>query len=421
MGRSWKLMENHSQELNCKPQEPKKIRSNKMVNNGCIVVQTTNEVAEFVYLSKRLDLVLVAFSDHVIKELDNFGVSYLRAPSGYINFKKYFLGLNPGVVIYSTDTFSPGMQWLGCSFTSFCIYNKPIDLDYEYYQKIHNYLNNCGGIVGWLNRIFGQHLTVYGNKVSCLPCSIKESLRFLFFQLFYGYRFKFVDMPGWFADYVILPAEAVKNIYLDHGFRDECLKVIGSPVEDFYLYLHDKLRQQITEKTIDILLFSQPYYKYGENSWLEEVQLLAKDCTDNGLNLHIAHHPRDDESAYADIEGIRIIKGPRTNEENMKLTISAKLVVVKTTTLRLLPIVSGIPVLYLNYCDFSRAADVKARIDRKLHLNKIGDLAHIVEYVSSSSEWCVKQHQELSRVGSFDNQSINRLSTLIFRCSGMHQ
>ena len=67
MGRSWKLMENHSQELNCKPQEPKKIRSNKMVNNGCIVVQTTNEVAEFVYLSKRLDLVLVAFLIMLLK------------------------------------------------------------------------------------------------------------------------------------------------------------------------------------------------------------------------------------------------------------------------------------------------------------------------------------------------------------------
>ena len=378
-----------------------------------IIVTSPAKVVELSYLSDRLGLELVAYLENVCRTLDAEGVLYSVAPSGFLSCKRFFLERNPALVIYMTDVLSPHMQWLGKNFQSICLYSRSIDCDRKYYVNMYRYYTKeCSGLVGLLHNVFNQKVSMYGANIVCLTCRLSEALRYLYYQVFLGYRFR-LGLPGFFSDDIVVSSDEIKKVYIENGIAVEKLHVLGSAVEDVYVNIHNKVKLEKQTKTIDVLLIAQPFYLRGINLWMDEVRLLAKECVNEGLNLVILTHPRDNHTLYSNVDGATVITETRSNEQNMRYIMKAKYVVVKSSTLRLLPILAGVPVFYLNYCDFYPFVDVKSKVIDDMQLNSSGDLKRAIDYSESTDYWKEDQKSILSSVGMFDNNSINRLSLLV--------
>jgi len=145
------------------------------------------------------------------------------------------------------------------------------------------------------------------------------------------------------------------------------------------------------KKDIDVLLFSQPLYYYScGDKWIDEVEKLVIDCTIYGKKLVIMLHPRDNPSKYeifADRCEICVNNNIRSDVENLEYVARSNLVVVKSSTARILPLMYKTPVAYINYCNVvTPSSALKDDYHSDLILESLGDIKILLELIKKNQQ-----------------------------------
>ena len=200
-------------------------------------------------------------------------------------------------------------------------------------------------------------------------------------------------------------------------FSDKNIIVSGSFWEDLYTDVYKKYIDEHASNEIDVLFFSQPMYMYIESkeNWIAEVEALVDDCASEGLNITILLHPREDYHYYQHLEGkAKLVSGKRCLNENIQYVLRSKLVVIKSSTTHLIPLVCNVPVAYLNYKGIYPLCDMTKSFSQGMILTKDNMLNNVFESVLTRNGKIVKKQREyLKTIGIFDGQSTKRIRKLI--------
>jgi len=325
--------------------------------------------------------------EYIYKALTKLGIKSLKVPSNYILFCMRVKKLDVHLFILFTDTLSPHAQWLQRKYKTILINDEAIDKDSFYYLTQSNSKTPSNPFYIILFNIFGLYGVLYDKKLEQVPRRINDVIRYVFYKLFYGFKFNKI-LPGFFSDIVLLPREELINIYQENGFDEKKLKLINSP---YIAYLSDLAGQHSpVKKDIDVLLFSQPLYYYvGGENWLDEVENLVNDCNNHGKKLVILLHPRDDLSMYeifSDRCEICFNNNIRSDLENLKYVVRSNLVVVKSSTIRIMPLIFKIPVAFINYYNVTVPVNscIKDSYHSDLILESLGDIKILLERIEQN-------------------------------------
>jgi hypothetical protein len=377
-------------------------------------LQPINQV---VYLCKQLNIVPLVKDDSVYYSLNKLGVESVRVSSNYILFCFQVRKLDAQLFILLSDELSHYAQWLQRKYKTIVLHDVAFDKDSNYYLNISHQKSICNSFIKLLFYIFDLQGTIYGRKLEMLPCRFNDVIRYVFYKIIYGFRFKMFALPGYFSDIVLLPREEIRRVYIENGFDPAKLKVINSP---YIAYLSNFVDSYISvKKDIDVLLFSQPLYYYARGvRWLEEVGKLVMDCANNGMKLVILLHPRDDPAKYdnfADRCEIYHNNSFRSDIENINYVGRSKAVVVKSSSTRILPIMLKVPVVYINYCNVATSTpNLKESYHSDMVLESLGDIGVVFERINQNKKKYIHiQHNNFKSKGILKSISLQPISDAI--------
>jgi hypothetical protein len=360
-----------------------------MTHKKYFYIDRPHPINKVVYLCNKLNIVPLVKDDSIYNALNKLGIKSAKVSSNYILFCFQVKKLDVRLFILLSDALSPYAQWLQRKYKTILLNDVAFDKGSDYYLNISHEKSMCSSFIKLLFYIFNLQGTLYGRKVDMLPCRLNDVIRYVFYKIFYGFRFKMCTLPGYYSDIVLLPREEIRQVYIENGFDPAKLKVINSP---YVAYLSNFVDSRISvKKDIDVLLFSQPLYYYARGvSWLEEVEKLVIDCANNGLKLVIMLHPRDDPAKY-DIFSNRCEilhnNSVRSDVENMNYVGRSKVVVVKSSSTRLLPIMLKTPVLYINYCNGETSTpNLKVSYHPDMVLESLGDIGVVFKRLNQNKQ-----------------------------------
>jgi len=358
-------------------------------NKKYIYLDRPQPINQVVYLCNKLNIVPLVKDDSIFNALNRLGIKSVKVSSNYILFCFQVKKLDARLIILLSDALSPYAQWLQRKYKTIVLNDVAFDKNSDYYQNVSHEKSMCSSFIKLLFYIFNLQGTIYGRKVDMLPCRLNDVIRYVFYKIFYGFRFKTFSLPGYYSDIVLLPSEEIRGVYIENGFDPAKLKVINSP---YVAYLSNFVESHISvKKDIDVLLFSQPLYYYARGvRWLEEVNNLVIDCSNNGKKLVILLHPRDDPAKYdifADRCDIHSDENFRSDIENLGYIARSKMVVVKSSTTRLLSIMLKTPVLYINYWNIeSSTPNLKESYHPDMLLESLGDIGVAFECINKNKK-----------------------------------
>jgi hypothetical protein len=345
-------------------------------------------LSEAVYLCKKLNIVPLVKDKVIFDALYKMGVRSTKVSNYFILFYFQVIRLDVQLIFLTSDTLSPYAQLLQRKFKAITLNDIPFDFGSEYYQNRSHDLCPCNIFFKILFFIFNLKSESYGRRVHMLPCRLNDVVRYVVYKIFYGFRFK-KDLQGFFSDIVLLPREEMRDVYLDNGFDREKLRVVDSPTLSYLSNLKKECNP--INKDIDVLLVSQPLYRYDVGfQWLEEVSNLVIDCDNSKLKLYILLHPRDDPDKYSVFASKCIIvdsQKVRSSVENLKYIKRSKLVVIKSSSMRILPYINKTPVAYINYCNVNTLnSTLRQEYHPDLILESLGDIASVFDLIIKSRQ-----------------------------------
>ena len=389
-----------------------------MLNNKkYFYIDKPQPINKVVYLCNKLNIVPLVKDDSIYNALNKLGIKSAKVSSNYILFCFQVKKLDVRLFILLSDTLSPHAQWLQRKYKTIVLNDVAFDKGSNYYLNKSHEISHCNLFFKLLFYVFNLNGMLYGRKIDMLPCRLNDILRYLFYKKAYGFRFKKCALPGFFSDIVLLPREEIREVYLENGFDAKKLRIINSP---YIAYLSDLVDGYTpVKKDIDVLLFAQPlyYYKVGDK-WLNEVDNLVIDCANNGLKLVILLHPRDDPAKYdifADRCVIHSNENIRSDVENISYVARSKVVVVKSSVTRILPIFLKIPVAYINYCNVVTAnSNLKDDYHPDMVLESLGDVGVMVGRINHSKQKYIRmQDNHFKLKGMHKSASLQSIENAI--------
>lgn len=395
------------------------ITKSESLNGVYILAENEGEIDEIVFLCRSLGVMPLSYRDRITSLLENEGLAVRHVSRKAQKYKSEIKKLGSKCVLLFSDTSSAYANYLARNSYSIVIFSKSLtSVNKSYYHSLASYTVSCGCLMNRLHQMFGFTEKLYGIEIhGILNCGAYDFLRHLYYKIIFGFRTGYADLPGLYAQKVMVPTQEIKGIYLEHGFSDKNIIVTGSFYEDLYTGLYKKNITEYESNEIDVLFFSQPMYMYlgSKENWIAEVEALVDDCDSEGLNLTILLHPRDDYHYYQHLEGkAKLVSGRRLLGENIQYVLKSKLVVIKSSTTHLIPLVCNVPVAYLNYKGIFPLCDMTKSFSHGMILTKDNMLNNVFESVLTRTGKIVKKQREyLKTIGIFDDQSTKRIRELI--------
>lgn len=390
-------------------------------NGVYILAEHEGEIDEIVFLCRFLGVTPLSYRDRITSLLEDEGLAVRHVSRKARNYKREINRLSSKCILLFSDTSSAYANYLARNSNSIIIFSKSLtSVNKSYYYSLASYSNSCGCLMNRLHELFGFTEKLYGIEIhGILSCRVYDLLKYLYYKFRFGFRTGYADLPGLYAQKVLVPTQEIKDVYLEHGFSDDKINVTGSFYEDLYTEIYERSIPVCPPNEIDVLFFSQPMYMYleGKEDWIAEVEALVEDCYSEGLNLTILLHPRDDHHYYEHLEGkATLVSGKRLLSDNIQYVLRSKLVVIKSSTTHLIPLVCNVPVAYLNYNDVFPLVDMAKSFRYDMILTNNNMLANVFESISTATGKILKNQREyLKTIGKFDNQSTNRVRDLILK------
>ena len=382
-----------------------------------ILVEHEGRTDEIVFLCRSLGIIPLSYKDHITLILENEGLEVRQISRKAQKYKSEIKKLGSKCVLLFSDTSSAYANYLARNSYSIVLFSRSLtSSNKSYYNSLASKTSDCGCIINRLHQMFGFTEKLYGNEIfGYLTCRAYDFLKHVYYKIMFGFRTGYAGLPGLYARKVIVPTQEIKDIYLDHSFNDNNVIVTGSFFEDLYSESYKKYNTQYKSNEIDVLFFSQPMYIRSKENWIAEVEALVDDCYSQGLNITILLHPRDDYHYYQHLEGkAKLVSGRRSLSENIQFALKSKLVVIKSSTTHLIPLVCNVPVAYLNYKGILPFCDVMDSFSHNMILMKDNMLNHVFKSLSKDSEKIVKKQREyLKTIGIFDGNSTKRIREFI--------
>jgi len=393
------------------------ITYSESLNGVYILAEHEGKIDEIVFLCRSLGVMPLSYKDHITSLLEKEGLAVRHVSKQAQKYKSEIKKLGSKCVVLFSDTSSAYANYLARNNYSIVIFSRSLtSANKSYYHSLSSYSDSCGCLMNRLHHMFGLTEKIYGTEIgSILNCGAYEFLKHIYYKIIFGFRTGYAGLPGLYAQKVIVPTQEIKEVYLEHDFSDKNIIVTGSFYEDLYTGIYNKYITEYESNEIDVLFFSQPMYIRSKENWIAEVEALVDDCNSEGLNITILLHPRDDYHYYQHLEGkAKIVSGKRALSENIQYVLKSKLVVIKSSTTHLIPLVCNVPVAYLNYKGIFPFCDVINSFSHGMILTKDNMLNNVFESVSTISEKIVKKQREyLKTIGIFDDQSTKRIRELI--------
>ncbi|MDA9244097.1 alpha-2,8-polysialyltransferase family protein [Amylibacter sp.] len=382
-----------------------------------ILAEQDGKIDEITFLCRSLGITPLSYKDHITSLLENEGLAVRQISRKAQKYKSEIKKLDSKCVLLFSDTSSAYANYLARNSYSIVIFSRSLtSSNKSYYNFLASNTSNCGCIITRLHQMFGFTEKLYGNEIfGYLNCGAYDFLKHVYYKIMFGFRNGYAGLPGLYARKVIVPTQEIKDIYLDHSFNDNNVIVTGSFFEDLYSESYKKYNTQYKSNEIDVLFFSQPMYIRSKENWIAEVEALVDDCYSQGLNITILLHPRDDYHYYQHLEGkAKLVSGKRSLSENTQFVLKSKLVVIKSSTTHLIPLVCNVPVAYLNYKCISPFCDIEKSFSHGMILSNDNMLNNVFESVSAHRGKIVKKQREyLKKIGIFDDNSTKRIRELI--------
>ena len=263
-----------------------------------------------------------------------------------------------------------------------------------------------------MHKVGGFSGLLYNVDINLHNCSIKIFLRLLRDRLFLNYK-PHTALPGWYCNKVIVQSDEIKKLYLENDFSKEKVINIGVHSEDYYL--EKCTNHNNIEPSIDVLLFSQPFYLRGFDSWIDEVGDLVNDCYNNGLNLVIKLHPGDIVEKYDKFKNkCEIIFSDGSSTTIIDLIQRSKLVVIKHSTVIIQSLLCKKPIAFINYRNMKPYVDNRQNFLDIMILNQENNIKSIYDNIHLAHD-LIMTHQEekLRKIARFDHGSISRFANLL--------
>lgn len=395
------------------------ITYSESLNGGYILAEHEGKIDEIVFLCRSLGVTPLSYQGHITLLLESEGVVVRHVSKRAQKYKTEIKKLNAKCVILFSDTSSAYANYLARNSYSIVIFDGSLtSSNKSYYDNLEHLAQSCGCLMDRLHRMFGFSEKIYGVEVvGILNCGAYEFFKHIYYKIVFGFRTGYADLPGLYAQKVITPTQEIKGIYLEHGFSEKNIFVTGSFLGDLYTGMYKKYVTENESNEIDVLFFSQPLYMYKQSkeNWIAEVEALVEDCNSEGLNLTILLHPRDEYHYYHHLEGkAKLVLGKRSLSENIEYVVKSKLVIIKSSTTYLIPLVCNVPVAYLNYKGVYPLCDIIKSFSHGMILTKDNMLNKVFESVSTRCGKIVKKQREyLKKIGICDDNSTKGIREII--------
>jgi len=367
-------------------------------------------VEEILYVCKSLKLHILTTKKYLHEYSINKGVSSTLISNQPRRFKNEIRNLAPSAVILDNDSTSARGQWIAKNYTSYLISELDVNVRARYIAR------SKAGFIGnkffkVIHQLAGITGLIYDVEIDMHDTSIKTYLRLIRDRFIFDYK-PHHTLPGWYCNKIIVQNSEIKKLYIENNFSKDRVVNIGHPFEDYYLELCKNTNNIATD--IDVLLFSQPFYKRGFEDYIHEVGDLVDDCYNNGLKLVIKLHPRDDIEKYSPFKNkCTIDSSDGSSPVIVNLIQRSRLIVIKHSTVMIQSILCKKPMAFINY---RNVLPFLEEIDflNSMILSREGNIKSIFDATSIPNETLMEfQDMKLSNIGRFDTKSISRLSILL--------
>ena len=365
---------------------------------------------EILYICKSLKLNILTTKKYVHEYSVNQGVSSTLISSKPRLFKNNIRNIAPSAVILDNDSTSARGQWIARNYTSYLIAQLEVNTRARYKAR------SKVGFVGnkffkVMHRLAGITGLLYDVEIDMHDTSIKTYFRLIRDRFYYDYK-PHHSLPGWYCNRIIVQNSDIKKLYIENNFSKDRVANIGHPFEDYYSALFKNTNNIATD--IDVLLFSQPFYKRGFDDYINEVGDLVDDCYNNGLKLVIKLHPRDDIEKYSPFKNkCTVDSSDGSSPAVVNLIQRSRLIVVKHSTTMIPTLLCKKPMAFINY---RNVLPFLEEIDflNSMILSREGNIKSIFDATSIPNETLMEfQDMKLSKLGRFDTKSISRFSILL--------
>lgn len=376
------------------------------MNRVGIFIEAPRYLTYATYLADRSGALIITNSKEVYDRITISEIPKYYIPDlGVINllsFKKKFRALPVDSIILFSDT-SPAAFWVQKNYKTLMVSEDFIfgrgDLFYanDFQTLLSGRSERCGFMLRTLQKIAGPKSVLDGKTIYFRPCRLYSILIFMMWRVVFRFKEVLFSLPGRYATKISVYSDAYKAIYMNSGVSSDRLIVTGSISFESCADAISRLGNNPSgHAAVDVILFTQPFHKYPvppKEIWLSEIRRFVEDCEKSKASYLVALHPRDDIEFYSKVVPEEfIVTAPRTDEQNIGLVRSSKLVVLKTTTTIVLPILLKKPVAYINYTSYSDMNMMK-HFQKEMILYNQNRVHDILSYIDKNLETVIS-HQD---------------------------
>jgi hypothetical protein len=367
-----------------------------------IYVTSLRELAYVEYIRSIANVVAFTSSKLVSEGFNKQKSSCIFLNSWKGDLKKFIKDSNFNYVVLFNDSFSPEACWIQKKIRTILIPTHPVFCTNSQYFNKAAEASETGVIKNFIVNIFGLYQNCNSGRYDFFG-SYGEVFYFLLKKLIYCYKPQELILGGRFAYKIFAPNTQYKKAYMSIGINQSKIEVSGSiscAVDEYQAQSYlDQIHNIEEGKLFDVLLISQPFYKYKKYKklWHKEVESFINDCKESDLSYRILLHPRDDKNCYSSIVSENCIiasDGFKTILDIYSLAKSSRLIVSKSSTLMNSFIRLKMPIAYINYFNMAPIVNIKQCILNEMVLDKGNKLSKILNFTGENSSKIIN-HQIL--------------------------